>query len=299
VALWVVTPSQPQSSELFRRISLPLDDVDIMPPDDERMSPPSQALIKAWIIAGAPGPDGHGPNTSEAPSGGSDDSADSGDSGDAAEEASTPGSPDSGERANPGDVLPKAMDAAAAGVAIKTLRGRGITVRPLYLGSPWLEVSCARVEPMVGDVDLKPLAELAPVVWSIDASRSGLTDAGMTAIASCMQLRSLRLDHTAVGTAGVMQISGLAQLEVLNLFGTPVDDDALATIEGLVALKAVYLGNTAVSASGLEQLRSAREDLAVHGNASLPSPEVEDEEKNDKEAGEQDEDPVPDKEDEA
>jgi hypothetical protein len=91
----------------------------------------------------------------------------------------------------------------------------------------------------------------------------------------------------------VALLSDLSHLEVLNLFGTPVNDAALATIEGLVALKAVYLGNTAVTASGLQQLRSGREDLAVHGNASLPAPEVEEEK------GEQDEEPAKDKEDEA
>ncbi len=261
-ALWVVTPGQPDQSSLLHRVQLPADDADIMPPDGPPLSAEDQATLVAWVKAGAPGPDGATPPTSE-------------DSTEAAPAVGAPvaSNPAAATRTDPTSVAPEAHDTAAASAAVEALRARGITVRPLHVGSRWLEVSLARVQPAVTDADLEPLAALAPVLWSLDASGSALTDAGMAMINACTALRSLRLGHTAVGDGGVAALTGLQSLEVLNLYASGVNDGALAAIESLAALKAVYLGGTKVTLEGLAQLRSARPNVAVHGDAALASPD--------------------------
>lgn len=50
----VVRPGAPEASELVRLVSLPPDDLDVMPAEGEHLSADEIALLRAWIEAGAP-----------------------------------------------------------------------------------------------------------------------------------------------------------------------------------------------------------------------------------------------------
>lgn len=55
----VIVPGDPAASEMLRRLRLPLDDLDHMPPEGKPQPTPQQiAAIEAWIAAGAPLPPG-------------------------------------------------------------------------------------------------------------------------------------------------------------------------------------------------------------------------------------------------
>ena len=47
--LWVVTPGDPEGSFLYELITLPEDDVDVMPPSDGKLTPEEIATIRRWI----------------------------------------------------------------------------------------------------------------------------------------------------------------------------------------------------------------------------------------------------------
>jgi hypothetical protein len=264
-ALWVVTPGDPDTSELFRRVSLPTDNEDSMPPDGPPLSAEDQLVLRQWIEAGALNAEGEAPAASTPPPTEAPGAA-------PVDTSAVVGSPDTGERSDPAAVQPAPIDATALASAVDGLRAQGIRVSALHVGSLWLEVNMARVQPPVTDADCAALVTLSPVLWSCSLAGTPLTDAAMTDIAACVQLRTLRLDHTAVSDAGLAALAPLQLLEVLNLFGTQVTDAATASIEGMASLRAVYLGDTAMTPQGLEALREARPDLAVHGNASLPKP---------------------------
>src|SRR5690606_21156556 len=53
----VIEPGNAGASELYRRITLPKDDADIMPSDGEVLSKEQTDLFKAWIDQGAQWPD--------------------------------------------------------------------------------------------------------------------------------------------------------------------------------------------------------------------------------------------------
>jgi len=53
-----IVKGKPEESELVRRISLPKEDDDVMPNRGEKLSKPEVDRIRAWIVAGAPWPDG-------------------------------------------------------------------------------------------------------------------------------------------------------------------------------------------------------------------------------------------------
>src|SRR5260221_10679213 len=54
----VIVKGNAAASELFRRITLPKSDEDVMPNRGEPLSKDEVARVKAWIDAGAPWPDG-------------------------------------------------------------------------------------------------------------------------------------------------------------------------------------------------------------------------------------------------
>lgn len=58
-ATWLIVPGFPDSSELFRRVTLPHDDFDLMPPEGEGdpLSAEDIASLREWITAGAEWPE--------------------------------------------------------------------------------------------------------------------------------------------------------------------------------------------------------------------------------------------------
>ena len=46
-------PSDPDASEIFVRITLPEDDSDIMPPEEDPLNEEEIETVRAWIINGA------------------------------------------------------------------------------------------------------------------------------------------------------------------------------------------------------------------------------------------------------
>ena len=270
---WTVLPGNPQESLLLTRVGLPATNDDRMPPEGEGnpLTQAQQALLHDWIAHGASGPDGTAPpavkqptatptaGSTPAPTGERDLSA-------------RPLPAGSTIRANPAATLPGAFDQAAEDVAIEDLRARGARVRPLHLGSPWLELDFARLEPPATDADCNGVGALGGNLWRCSVAGTQMTDTAMATLGVCLELRSLRLDNTAIGDAGIASLGALQHLEVLNCFATNVSDASIDAIAQLGALKAVYLGSSAVTEEGLAKLRQTRPSLAVHGDASVPKP---------------------------
>ncbi|MCH2136779.1 MAG: hypothetical protein MK101_09385 [Phycisphaerales bacterium] len=257
---WSVAPGEPKSSLLLERIT---DEDDPMPPEGEgnMLNEAQVERIRAWIAAGATGPNGAEPPTIEVepPNAGSGEP----------QGGSSP-SPDSGARSDPSKVLPGPFDQAAEDAQLARLRERGVRAGALYKGSPWLQVDMSRLTPPADDATCAGLSALAGNLWSCSLAGTAITDAAMTPVATCTQLRSLRLDQTAVSDAGVKALLPLQRLEVLNCWNTKLTDACVDDIAALEGLRAVYLGNTGMSEAGLNALRAKRPALAVHGSATKP-----------------------------
>lgn len=52
----IIEPGQPDRSELVKRVHLPKDHEDLMPPKGGPLPPAELALLRGWVAAGAPGP---------------------------------------------------------------------------------------------------------------------------------------------------------------------------------------------------------------------------------------------------
>ncbi len=236
-AAWSVKPGKPDDSELYKRIVLPADHDDRMPPKGEPLTTEQIDLVREWIDGGAE----HG--------------------GDATDTASASnGSADDSE-------APAIVDASAFDRALQLITDRGGVVTPLHQGSAWYEVNVSIAKPAWTDADLALLEAIAGNLWSLNLGRSAVTDAGMGIVASCSNLRVLKLNGTKVTDAGISTIGGLQHLERLNLYGTEIGDPAIDVLEGMPALTHVYLWNTKVTRLGVDTLRVARPGMVVDSGA--------------------------------
>lgn len=237
---WVVIPGDAAASELVRRVSLPPDDRDRMPPRGERLTAEEFALITRWIHEGA----GWDPAAaSDAP----------------LETTAGPG---------PGNSW-----TAAEIEAIHALRESGGRVEPIAAGAADLSVNLSVAAGRIDDARLVPLAALAGRIVELDLSRTAITDGGMGVVSACSRVQLLRLAETAVGDSGISRLDALVFVRSINLVGTRVTDAGAAALARLPALRMVYLGGSAVTAEGVEDLRSLRPDVVIHtGGPTLDTP---------------------------
>jgi hypothetical protein len=224
----VVRAGKAQGSDLFRRITLPVDHNDFMPKEGKRpLSTDQVKLIELWIGSGASG---------TLPV-------------DAIKDA-----PAGGASAVVAEVIfdeidPGAVTRLRAGIApvVAQLQKRFPNILDYESrGSANLFLNASILGPKFGDSDLAALAPLAEHITLADFSRTAITDRSVTAIAAMKKLRVLRLMNTGITDATVEGLGSLDQLESLNVFGTRVTSAALPAVAKLPKLAHFYVGQTLI-----------------------------------------------------
>jgi len=241
---WSVVPGNSAESELFKRVVLPREHPDAMPPEGPGLSQSELEALRIWIDDGARWPEAG----VSAPGGGG---------------ASTGAS--SGGRAAPtgaasAEVVPADVRARADSAA-RTLAARGALVQPLALESAYLDVNASRASPAIGDGDAQLLADLAPLVVNLNLSQTALGDAGLAAIGAMPLLERLRLDGTSIGDAGLAALGTLPKLESVNLVGAAVTPASVPWLRAQPSLRRVYVWRTGLDTP--ESIAALREGTAI------------------------------------
>lgn len=224
----VVQAGNAQSSDLFRRITLPVDHDDFMPKGKKALSSDEVKLIELWIGAGAS--DTLAKDSIKNAPGDSTVST-------AVPEITFP-------ETDPAAVLRMRSTIAPA---VTQLQKRFPNILDYESrGSADLSLTASILGTKFGDNDLAGFAPVADHITVADFSRTAITDRSATAIAAMKRLRILRLANTGITDATVLRLGGLDQLESLNLFGTPVTSAALPPISRLPKLAHLYAGQTSI-----------------------------------------------------
>ncbi len=238
----VIVVGDPSASELFVRMSMAIDDPDVMPPDDRTPRPTDAeiALVAAWITQGAAWDASAVPLEARGP----DVVA------------------DPGEAAEPTGAAHTQAQLRARDSAIDRIEARGGTVAWIAEDSPDVEVHLE----LVGDLSDGDLAMLegleSTMVW-LSVAGTDVTDAGLAHLSGMLALRTLHLERTGVGDAGVRRIASLPALQMLNLHSTGVTDAGLESLVDAPALERVYVWNTGVTPGGVELFEFLRPEVAV------------------------------------
>ena len=245
---WTIEPGDVAASLVVRRVELPRDDLDAMPPEGEPLTPEQISAIKAWIAGGAEYPKDE-PAQVALPA--------------------VPAAPAGVGAAKAVEAAP--VDPAAVASAMAAIAARGAIVQPLFAGSPLVEVNASLASPAWTDAELAMLEPLAGVLVTLNLARSGVTDAGVAALPPMPQLANLRLDGTAVGDAAARAMAASPRLEAINLVSTAVGDDGLAALAANRGIQRIYVWKSKVTAAGrdaAERLRS----FEVIGFEEPPAP---------------------------
>jgi uncharacterized membrane protein/mono/diheme cytochrome c family protein len=225
-------PGDDPMGPLVRRIDLPVDAKEHMPPSGKpQLSDDELTLLEWWVGAGTP----HDKTV-----------------------AAVEPPP------NVADILSTRLGGAAAepppdrtlilGQAPALAATLHVLIRSLSPEGPWVEVNARPAGKAFGDAELAALSAIAPAVQWLDLSGTSVTDAGLAALAPMRRLERLRLDLTKVTDAGLKRLAPLRQLASLNLRGTAVTDAGLADLRSLPRLRSLYVWQTAVTPAAVQAL---------------------------------------------
>lgn len=277
----VLVPGDAANSDLIRRMRLPLEDRDHMPPDGKRQPNASDVdAIESWIARGAPMPGAAPPGAS----GASGDSTSSGSSRVASREAShnADGFPPANSAAPRSDSSSHAEGDADSplsppdAVAIEALRERLVHVAARAQGENELVVDFAAAASTCDDADVEIL--LTPVLGNIcdlSLSRARISDALLPLLSRMPRLERLDLRHTPMTTAGLADFAGHPRLRELVLAQTALSDDAIDALASMPALKRVYLWHSGISSEAVAELKRQRPELLVDVGDDAETPVLE------------------------
>jgi hypothetical protein len=239
-------PGNAEKSDMIRRIVLPKDDDDVMPPDGkgDHLTKAQIELIKKWINEGAD----FGKWTKDDVK----ETSDAGKTGDKTEVA------DEGPKEIP---LPQV--AAADAAALEKLRAAGALALPLAQGTNLLSVEFTSNASTTTDQQIALLAPLAVQMYDLNLANTKVTDAGLTVLDGMKNLHRLHLEKTGITDAGLAHLKGLTSLEYVNLYNTSVTDAGLVDLTALKGLKNIYLWQSKVTNAGADTLKKSLPSVAV------------------------------------
>ena len=236
----VIIPGNVEKSEMAKRISLPREDDDHMPPK-EKPQPTEQeiALIHWWIKSGA-----------------SFDKK--------VKQLDQP------EELKPALLalqnvqekkiivpdLPAKPVVKANDEAIKKLKDIGAVVDPVAQNTNYLSANFVTVT-NPGDREIQLLLPLKEQLIELKLSGASITDSALLVIAQFKNLMRLQLDHTKITDKGLASLRALEELRYLNLVGTAVTEKGVMQLKDLKNLRSIYLYQTGVKKSEWKDLKKA------------------------------------------
>ena len=258
-----VVPGHPERSELYRRITLPVDHAQYMPKDGKPPLGKSEvAAIQWWIAQGAPSSAKIGALKLTPDAKAALGALLGGDQGGDDDQSGLPQGP----------ALPAAP--AADPGAIAKLVADGFIVRPAQAKSNLLVVDFSSPKPVTADA-MADLAKLGPQVVSLNLRHAGIADAMLKPMAGFPNLQTLRLEENPITDAAAKDIAGIKTLTYLNLTNTKVTDAGFAEVATLPRLQRLYLWGAAVTPAAVDRVKAARKDLILSTGLTAKDVKVE------------------------
>ncbi len=250
----VITPGNPSTSDLFRRVTLTPDRSDFMPRNGKTsLNKNEVAAIGWWISQGAP---------KSALVGNLQLTAEASSAIQAVIGVAGGGVGEEEEAAGPDEApLPQVAEADKAAVA-KVVE-EGFIVRKIAKGSNLVDVDYVSAHPVTPDM-INDLARFGPNILRLNLRHAGVTDSEVKTIAGFANLGHLRLEENAITDTAAADIADLKNLTYLNLTNTNVTDAGLDQVSTLPKLSRIYVWGTAITPKAVDKVKAACKDLTVY-----------------------------------
>lgn len=238
-ALPTIIPGNPDESELIKRIELPPDDYDFMPPDGKTPIPHADIqILRQWIEEGA-----HW--TSAKP----------------LFENETTHHEDLPENASGNAKIDEITNTPS--IDIQGLRDQGVIIKPAqWNNSQWI-VILTHYPNQISVNTLKFLEPIALQIAELDLSRCNINNNAWAEIYKFKNLLHLHLDESNVKDNALKNIEKLKQLESLNLFNTKISNESVRYISRLKNLKKIHVWNTHLNNQDIARLQRSNPSLKV------------------------------------
>lgn len=233
----IIEPGNAEASEMIKRLLLPRNDEDHMPPKEKPQLKENEiALLHWWVASGASfdkktkelqQPDKIRPVLL------------------ALQKEVKTVLPD----------VPQEPVAPADEKAIAGLKERGVVIIPVARNSNYLSASFVSAD-SVSDKDLEKLLPVKKQLVWLKLSGKKISDDGMKIISQLTGLTRLQLDHTGITDKGFSDIQSLTSLQYLNLVGTAVSANGLEQLKSFPGLQAVYIYQTGISGNEWNKLKN-------------------------------------------
>ncbi|MBL7700157.1 MAG: hypothetical protein JNK79_18465 [Chitinophagaceae bacterium] len=243
-----IVADNPDSSELYKRIMLPEDDDDRMPPEGKTpLTSPETDLIKFWIQSGA-----------------KMEVRVQGIRGDTAVNAAVGSVMPDLKRyrrrlqiaALKDKQLQRELDTLAKQLNV-TIRRDSLADENYYMLS--MKFPPAR---FTGN-EFRELAPYSDVFSKISLVSSGIGDDALYHIGHMTNLRALYLQKTNLDGSGLIHLKNLEKLEILNLSYTKIDDKSVLDLLKIPNLREVYLFQTKTSVDVVKALQEYKPGLRI------------------------------------
>ncbi len=226
----VIEPGNADASEIIKRLMLPVDNDDHMPPKEKPQPTESQiALIHWWIANGAA----------------FDKKVNQFSQDDKIKPMLTALQNISEEIKQASDLPATPVEPVDANI-IKQLKEKNILVLPVALNNNYVSANFVN-DTTVDNNDLQLIAQLSKQLVSLKLSSTNITDDGLKTIAQCNNLIKLFLNDTHITDEGLKNLIPLKNLRYLNLVNTKVSANGISQLKTLSKLQSIYLYQTRVT----------------------------------------------------
>ena len=233
----VIEPGNAEASDMIKRLLLPRNDEDHMPPKEKPQLKENEiALIHWWIAAGAP----FDKKTKELEQ----------------PEKIKPAllaMQNTESKKTLADIPEGPVDAADEKI-LKQLRDRGVVILPVTRNTNYLSANFVIVDSVTNN-DILLLGSLKKQLVWLKLSDKNITDGMLNSIGQLTNLTRLQLDNTTVTDKGLSSLQSLTNLQYLNLVGTSVTARGLMPLKDLARLQAVYLYKTFINSADWATLK--------------------------------------------
>lgn len=225
----LLVAGNPVDSELFRRLTLPEDDYEVMPPSNfgPPLSAEDQELIRLWISQGIKFKQ--------------------------AEEV----------KVEKNQIVEQVIPPAGKD-SLANLVQMGALAAPIAQDTNFIQIDFSQIADEIGDNQLSYLESFKEQLRWLDIGGTKITDSGLEKLVDYPNLTRLHLENTNVGDIGISHLPALKNLVYLNLFNTEVSDASIEYLKLLEKLEQVYLWKTQISEVAAEKLMTDRPDLTVN-----------------------------------
>lgn len=237
----IISGSNLEESELFRRITLPQKNIKFMPPTTNVLTYDEIKIIEWWINQDA----SFESTVSELE----------------VDKSIKPVLMRSyGLNTTPRSWYEKVQIAPLDSTQIALLIQQGFSVKTFGDSNPLLDVSYSSK-----NLTKEKLAFLEDaknhITW-LSLTETNVEDEWLSSISAFKNLTRLELDKTSISDKGITYLEDLSHLEVLNLYASRISDSSLALLQELPELKRVYVSRTQVTLDNAEAASVKKEGLS-------------------------------------